>query len=603
MAYQSKGESARKWFETAYAAGKGVAEGIRASDKRAAGAEVTASQKAAIPTREDAAMNYDGAKGMDPAQWEAGTAPEINLQYGGDLQGHYKRKRAALDAYAEHSTPAEMVGLEEAYNTQNRKRYQEGLQHAANLMDQKAAPETIAKALTNAYALNPSAVSGVATPAPDGTVAMSFFDEVTGKVYATASMTDANAIRKMAAGVDDPKFQLQFAVTEAELEDQQARTTAIQDTLNHTIKKDKAGAASKLLELDNKAQQAVSTSIAAMNKKLVDRGDKAAQRVLTAMKERPMPEEYNGDYAQYLANATGFMVENPNMSPGESLRITEMLNEQQTAIAQQIMDQDRSIQWDPNTQRVPPEVMARAYQQMAGPGGPIKKQTDTDTGRVSHVWMDGKNPILLPAVVTGEGRPTTRVGLMSQAYTAQAMTGAKMLSDAERKSLKEVVFGFAGAKVDATGGTSGTSTTTTGGAVSGAADETKKTDAKEMKPADEQNILALADKIIARGDAGSANMAKLMMNVQETFGQAAVASIANMVEQRMIEAEKAGLLPPTPAAPAPQQAIPAGVDAAAAYAPAGTQPATQSPGAAIQSAYQRANPQVTPQAVGIPRNR
>lgn len=609
---ESKSQSARAWFETMYGAGKGVAEGLEAAAKKRAGAALTAAQNQAIPTPDtpdQLTANYEGQGGGIAAQdFEAGNVqPQINLKYGGDLEGFQRRKREALNEYAQYSTPEEMVLLEEKYLEKNKRDYQQGLQYAADLIDQEATPEVISQALTNAYALDPSGISGVATPSPGGGVAMSFFDEVTGKVYATAPINDSKKLRLMAAGVDDPKYRLEFGLKEADLADQVKRTRLMDKELKDNIAKNKAGAAASMLELEAKNLQAVSTAIGSMNKKLVERGDKAYGQILSATKERPMPDAYNGDYAQYLANATGFMVENPGYSPGEALRMTEMINEKQLAVAYDIMNQNRDIEFDPATQRVPPEVMAQAYQQMALPGGPIKKQTDTETGEVSHVYMDGKNPIRLPSVITGEGRPNTRIGLMNNAYQAQAAMGLRTLSDAERKSLKQVVFDYAGAKVDEVTGeiTGGGIVGIGGGAIpeKGTKGEQKET---KMTPDDEKNILALADKIMAQGDSGSKNMAKLLMNVQQSFGDTAAMNISAVIAQRMDQLEKQGgaPAPAAQAAPAAQGIPPSGPGPA--YAPAGTQPVD--PLGGIKSAYRGAQQGyreagVNPQAVAIPQVR
>lgn len=571
MAYESKSESARNWFTTMYGAGKGIAEGIEKANKKKAGKALTESQNAAIPTTQqsDKALttNYDGGTaGMSEQDFRTGTGDQFNLKYGQDLEAYYKRKNDAMNEYAAYSSPEEMVSLEDTYNKSNRRKYQLGLQRAADMLEQEADPRAISQQLTSTYALNPTGVSGVATPSPDGHgVVMSFFDEVTGKTQATVPLTDPEKLRIMAAGVDDPTFAPQFNITKAKLKDQVKRTDIMQGELNNTVKKDKAGAATDLLQLDEKLMASVNTRMATMDKKLVDRGDANAKAVLAGMKEFPMPSEYNGEFTQYYANATGIMTENPNMDVGAALRATQLLDEGQRAMAVKIMEGNPGMwegKYDPATGRVPPGAMAEAYKGMVSSGQIIKAKHKN--GQVSHVLLDGKNKILLPPVITGEGNASTRIGMMYQAYQSQ---GGSMLTDKERMSLKDVVMQYAGAGRAETG--AATPASASGGltGIPGPDSAPEDTDKKPFSDGDRAQVIGQIGKIIAAGD--GANMARLMMNVTKTFGPAVAQLMANEAE-RMMDAKEQG--PAAPIADAPTQAATALPGNPAVPGSAGIQP-------------------------------
>lgn len=566
----NKGEGARRWFETMYDAGKGVAEGIKTGKRLAAGQKAAAAQKAAIPVRgtidqgEVGAPQAVGGNVQQQAQLDDQWAPdstyipqanaELNLKYGHDLSAYIQRKQDNLDEYAGHVELEDMVKIEEAYDKKTAKQFQNGLLTTGQMIERGGDPQAIADSINNTYALKPTGNGSVATVTPEGVV-MSFFDESTGRTKATVPVNDAQALYKMAAAYDNPEYAATFGLKLKELGIAEKELGLKRQKLKDDKLANQSVFAGKVLTSSStfnaSAAKQRGTRTAAENKRL----DRLEDDIRTMTKEEPMSPETNGSYYRQIATASDFGAYNPTFTAAQSIDALRKLDAHFMPRVHQYMEAHPELkpEFEKSGYEIP-QVVAQAAYDMLKRNKVI--QVDEDNPNASY-FRDGKRQIRIPPMVSGaEGYSDEAYG-----YTygrAQGMGGSitdngvdpTLLGQANRFGVE-----YLGGTPDAASAVVRSGAIPTPGlqappavvppavAPPVAEDGVRPFDAKAQQEVMSTLLLALRQQ-------DGAAMASFIMKVKSTYGQAAAQQVANEAEEMIgaIDAT-APVPPPTVAAP------------------------------------------------------
>ena len=601
----NKGEGARRWFETMYGAGKGVAEGIESRAKKRAGKELVKAQNEAIPTYQESAdaltSNYDGP-GMPVEEFTAErfVGPQQNVKYGRDITAYRQRKNDALNEYAGYVEPDELIKIEEAYDTKNAKNYQRGMSKAAEMIAVKADPEAIAATLNNTYALNPTAITGMASVVGDEVV-MSFFDEASGKVRGTVPMNDANALRKMAAAYDDPKFAAEFGLKERRVKAAEEDINIKRNALTERESANKAGFAAKILGLDATSQAAK----AALDAKRAKRGDAANKRldaidkdITSFVDKNPMPPETNGSRVRQIAVASEFVGFNPRMTASQGVDARRKFDTllMPKALAYMEAHPELKKQFEESGYELPAIAAAEAYDNLKR-NKLIKVDKDNPS---HHYFMDGKKQVLIPPLLSGEDG-TTDYGYMYS--IARDMGGSSTVGAGGPSSGLVATANQYGEQYlggDPTRQAAPAAIPAPGPAQAPPAQAPPaqapppETGVKPFTEADKQNVISTLDLAIQQDTGDGAVLAAFMTRVEADYGRPVANQIAALVGPR-IDAIKTG--PNKPAA-IPTNKKPG---RGPSYAPEGTVPVPYSVVDELKGAYKNAQDKynktgVTPRA-------
>jgi len=138
--------------------------------------------------------------------------------YAETMSSYSARVRDAKNKMSKWMSPKELQEFDEGEAKSAVTKFKQGTFELAQMIEMGADAQTIADTANKSYGSIPNGTMGIASVGPDGTPIMTFMSESTGNMFGSIPLTDAKAITKMAAFIDQPDKYLEYTQDQEKLD-------------------------------------------------------------------------------------------------------------------------------------------------------------------------------------------------------------------------------------------------------------------------------------------------------------------------------------------------------------------------------------------------